>query len=50
MKFDGNVYWGVGAGVGRDVGAGVGRGIVDKVYSDVRDEGDEGFEWKTGLV
>ena len=24
--------------------AGVGRGIVDKVYSDVGDEGGEGFE------
>ena len=44
MKFDGNLYWGVGAGVRSVLGAGVGRGIVDKVYSDVGDEGGEGFE------
>ena len=44
MKFDGNVYWSVGAGVVRVVGAGVGICIVDEVYIDVSDEYGEGFE------
>ena len=49
MKFDGNVDWGVGAGVQKVVGAGVGRVIVDEVYSDVDDKVGEGFEICVGV-
>ena len=34
----GNIYW----GVGRGVGGGVGRGVVDRINSGVADEGGEG--------
>ena len=44
MYFYVSVDWSVDAGIGIVLGAGVGRGIVDKVYSDVGDDGDEGFE------
>ena len=45
VKFDVSLDWGVGYGVGDAVV----RGNIDKVYSDVGDDGVEGFEWKVGV-